>query len=67
MNEVPLRRSGGRISPVPAEKTAKSADQERKSGPCHAPKRSKFNGLQDEFRYWAEQPNLYARTAEKIG
>jgi len=45
MNEVGLRQSGGLISAVLAEKTARSADQRRKTAGHHAANRLKINHL----------------------
>jgi hypothetical protein len=45
MNEVGLRQSGGLISAVSAEKTAKTADQRRKTAGHHAANQRKFNHL----------------------
>jgi hypothetical protein len=45
MNEVGLRQSSGLISPVPAEKTAKTADQRRKTADHHVVNPRKFNHL----------------------
>src|SRR5215831_11701418 len=45
MNEVGLRQSGGLISAVLAEKTARSAEQRPKTADHHAANRRKFNNL----------------------
>jgi hypothetical protein len=54
MNEVGLRQSGGLISAVLAEKTAKTADQRRKTADHDAANRHKFNHLRKNS---ATEPN----------
>jgi hypothetical protein len=67
MNEVGLRQCAGLISAVLAEKTAKTADQRRKTAGHYAANRRKFNHLRKNSATAAKQRNFSPQQRKKIG